>query len=142
MTNSLFQEEIDMICKDKTDSELIAIASEIMKRVKNRTPHTDTQEFIEKNLQHTNNDKDFIQMKDMYAIYKKTVSFTLLKKKEKRIQNYKWFLNEISYNPALNHLYRERYQFKDKNGSRVMRRNVIIGYKIREEFNDNKPPSA
>ena len=140
MTNSLFQEEIDMICKDKTCSELIAIASEIMERVKNRTPHT--QEFIEKNLQHTNNDKDFIQMKDMYAIYKKTVSFTLLKKKEKRIQNYKWFVNEISYNPALKPLYREKYQFKDENGKRTFRRNVILGYKIREEFNDNNPPSG
>lgn len=80
---------------------------------------------------------EFTSLKDAYNAYKSGDYYENLTKKDKRMQNYKWFVKEITGNPTLKPLYREIYRFTDENGVRIFKRNIILGYKIRDECNPN-----
>lgn len=91
--------------------------------------------FID-NYDKTENENDFIQIKDMFNSFKMSDQFDNMTKKDKRNATLKWFKGEILSHPIMKKYYKERHRpYVD--GKRKEYRNVLLNHKPILFDNDN-----
>jgi len=84
------------------------------------------------NYEQTNKSTDFINVKDVYNMYKDSDLFINLSKVDKRRNNYKKFCETISTHIELRKKYNEKYRYSI-NGKQSSSIRALIGYKLKEQ---------
>ena len=83
---------------------------------------------INESLEKTKDKSDYITIKDIFQIYKSSDYYLNLSKKQKREQNYKWLINEISSNVNFRSYYKDRAKI---NGKSIF--TCLVCYKLKQQ---------
>lgn len=89
--------------------------------------------WFDSEWQRSDDKKDYISLKDVFEIYKRSYLYENLNKADKRSQNYKWFISLINTHHTLKLFYKEVLKLPTNSKAR----NVLIGYKLKEEDNED-----
>lgn len=84
------------------------------------------------------NEKDYIQFKDIYSYFKNSQYYNNMSKKDKRMMNSKYLISLFKENIELKHYYKETHQYTNDDGEKICRRSVLMGFKIIPDDDDNK----
>lgn len=85
----------------------------------------DLLEWVKKTYEFTNNKNDFIQIKELYKIFKGSEYWFNMTKYEKRKNNYAYFVEYFAINIITKQYYREEHVYV-KNNQRTHYRNILI----------------
>jgi phage/plasmid-associated DNA primase len=81
-------------------------------------------------------DGDFVQIKEVFELFKNSIYYTNLTKSEKKFYTYNNFKEKISTNIHLKNYFKDTYQFT-KDNIKKFKRNVIISFKFIENLNND-----
>ena len=87
----------------------------------------------------SDSDKDFIQIKDMFKVFKRSDYYQDLSKSRRRKANKKWMVSEIKTNTNLKSYYRARVQYLNEEKKQKNCRNVVLKFKkiqLEDDYDD------